>query len=371
MATFRNPFDRLSMGNSFTPKPKKFQMPNMGESDNNRIFGGGRGHQLFQDYQPPEPSGPPEQREPGSDWSSYLSEMQDIYTKQGPAASAYKQHLETLPDYQKPSGWHRFGSALVGAAEGLTGGAAAGWTAGQAALTSPYRRAVEQWGLKEQALGRNAEIEDESSGRRLAFMKEARNMAKDESDYRRAMNEFDLKVRNQDMDEKYKLAQIKNWEAQGFVKDYDKAGNIIFINPKTGETQSFGPSSKVRDWANDDQRIKQGWASVETGRTNARTAQGNLVQTTRNQDRLDQREDRLDSAPISPEAQSTARASAISRAATSKKEWFNFVDEAGNLNPREGAKDPAQWNAFLEEVKRQENSIFSRRRPPMPREHEY
>lgn len=151
-------------------------------------------------------AGPPEQSTPSFDMASWLDDLREVYTKEGPASKTYREHLGSMPQYHSPSKWGKFGAALVGASEGLQRGGAAGWRAGQEAAEAPYKRELEQWGVKEQALGRQVESEDKASNRRLQYMNAVRQVAKDESEYRRAMMKFD-------QDEKTRQ-DLVNWRNQ-------------------------------------------------------------------------------------------------------------------------------------------------------------
>jgi hypothetical protein len=341
-------------------------MPNQGGS-------APESHQLFERYSPPEQVSSPEQRPEGSEWGDYLTEIQDLYTKQGPAAQAYSEHLNAIPQYQKPGWGTRIGAALVGGAEGMRSGAASGWQAGQMAAQAPYRRSLEEWGMKEQALGRNAEIEDESTNRRLQYMKEVRSIAKDSAEARRWMDEYDLKVRDTEADNQFKRDQLVNterhnraqekmWQDQGFVKDYDKAGNIIFVNPRTGEIKNSGTaSSKVRDWDLEGQRIGVSRENTGIARRNATTNEQRLGLERERETRVAGREDRYENPPISASEQSAARASALSRAQIENPD-MEFTTPEGGIDLRMAKKYPDQFRQFMKRVEEIESSMFGRRR---------
>ena len=114
----RNPFDNFSFGSRFAGSPPKpFSSPNHGQVTKPY-------QSLFNDYSSPLPSNaPPEERKPDNDWTSYLTDMEDLYTKQGPAAGAYAEHMQNIPEYTKPSKMQRIGAALVGGMEGMRSGA--------------------------------------------------------------------------------------------------------------------------------------------------------------------------------------------------------------------------------------------------------
>jgi len=357
---FRNPFD--SWTNSL-PKPKKFGMPNQSPSTQNQIFSQPDMHPwrntFFDDTTgPPDPTQTPEA--PNNEWGSYLSEMRDIYTKQGPAMGAYQEHLGNIPQYQKPGGWHKFGSALVGAATGLQQGAGAGWKAGQEALHLPYQRAMDEWGTKEQALGRQADIEDKSTGRRLAFMKEVREVAKDEQDYKRLMAKHNLDVDAQKSLNRYREAQIEELGTRGWSTYVDNRGHRISYNPKTEETKDWGP-----DIAKTNTEIAKGNQAISgynaaTSRGQLGVSQGQLALGQRNAERLE----RGETPPVTGIEQSTIRESSLTRAAAENDKWTNYFTSEGGLQPRPSdPKEAQQYDRFMNRVKAIEQEILSTRRP--------
>lgn len=363
----RNPFERFGGWNP----GGTYRAPNQAPNPNNELFGGGRKNifeGIFGDYsQPVEPARTAEP--PKSEWADYLSEIQDLYTKQGPARQAYSQHLEAMPEYQTPSKWNKFGAALVGAGEGWAHGAGAGFEAGQGAAMAPYRRQLGEWSAKEKALGRSADLEDDATQRRLSMMKEVRSIAHDENQYRQTMKDYDIKAAAQQDLARYRDAQIKNMEGSGWVKDYDDKGNMVMYNPKTKETQVVGPSSKVKDWAYEGQRVGQGWAGVETGRRNAATsernagtAEGNLAVNQAGEAR--RAASAAAGSPIAPGQSSNARSSALSRAAAESAKWNKFLNkESGGVDMEEATKDWAEYQKFLKRVDALEQGLINRRTP--------
>jgi hypothetical protein len=362
----RNPFERFGGWNP----GGTYRAPNQSPNPNNTLFGGGKDiyKGIFGDYSDFNPATQqPEQ--PTSSWESYLTELQDLYSKQGPAREAYSQHLDAMPEYQTPSKWNKFGAALVGASEGWAHGGGAGFEAGQGAAMAPYRRQLGEWSAKEKALGRSADLEDDATQRRISMMKEVRAAAQDENQYRQTMRKYDLDAAAQKDLARYRDAQIKNMEGQGWVKDYDDKGNMVMYNPKTKETQVVGPSSKVKDWAYDEDAKNRGWASVETGRRNAGTAaeqlkvsQGNLA--VNQGDAARRAATAAAGTPIPANQSSNARGSAMNRAAAESLVWSKFIDEkTGNINMREAAKNPAEYKKYLARVDELEQGILTRRIP--------
>jgi len=348
----RNPFDNFSFG---TPAPKRFGMQGQSSS---RPY-----KSLFQaDYTPPLPSNAPsEQRQPDNDWTSYITDMQDLYTKQGPAAGAYAEHMNAIPEYTKPSKMQRFSAALVGGGEGLRKGAAAGWAAGQEVAQAPYRRDLEQWGLKEKALKQSADIEDDTTNRKIQFMKEARASAKDSVEAGRWMKEFDLKNETARRAREHQIEQEKQWKNSGYVSHIDSKGDTIYTKPGTGETFNAGTSSKVRDWANTERGLATGEKNARTAGRNADTNAAGLAVRQATEKRVSGREARYDNPPISAAEQSSARGSAMSRAQAENANWEDFVSPDGTLTPPDDRTDP-EWNKFMQRVEEIETGIFGRRR---------
>jgi len=360
----RNPFERFGGWN-----PGTYRAPNQSPNPNNTLFSGGKNiyEGIFGDYSDfSSPTQQPEQ--PTSSWESYLTELQDLYSKQGPAREAYSQHLDAMPEYQTPSKWAKFGAALVGAGEGWKHGAGAGFEAGQGAAMAPYRRQLGEWSAREKALGRSAELEDDSTQRRISMMKEVRAAAQDENQYRQTMRKYDIDAAAQKDLATYRAAQIKNMERQGWVKDYDKEGNIIMVNP-SGETKNFGPSSKVKDWAYQDDASKNRWANTGISRQNAGTAkeqlkvsQGNLA--VNQGDAARRAATAAAGTPIPANQSSNARESAMSRAASESEAWSKFIDEkTGNISMKEAKKNPVEYKKWLARVDELEQGILTRRIP--------
>ena len=363
----RNPFERFGGWNV----GGTYRAPNQSPNPNNELFGGARKNMfegIFGDYsQPIQSDRAPEQ--PKSEWSDYLTELQDLYTKQGPARQAYSEHLDAMPQYQTPTKWGKFAAALTGAGEGWNKGAGAGFAAGQNVAMAPYRREMDQWSAKEKALGRQADLEDDSTQRRISMMKEVRSAAHDENQYRQTMRELDQKEAAAKEVARYHDAQIKNMEGQGWVKDYDNQGNMVMYNPKTKETQVVGPSSKKTDWAFQEDASKARWAGVETGRRNSATAEGQLGVSKGNLEINRAGEARRAAGaaagvPVAPGQSSNARSSALSRAASESAKWNKFLDKAtGGVDMEEATKNWNEYQKFVKRVDELEQGLIGRRVP--------
>jgi hypothetical protein len=359
---FRNPFD--SWTNSL-PKPKKFGMPNQIPSPQNRMMSQSNPwrQEIFDDTMT-NPTAPPTQtpEQPRNEWEGYLSEMKDLYTRQGPSVQAYEEHMKNIPQYQKPGGWHRFGSALVGAATGLQQGAGAGFAAGQEALNLPHRRAMEEWSTKEKGLGRQAELEEKATGGKLKYMSEVRALAKDQKDYERLMAKQKLDERAQDSLDEYRKEQIAELKTRGWTTHVDDRGHRISYNPKTGESKDFGPDIAKTNTELDRRRIADSERRTGIQGYSAQTGRMNYELGSRTQDRLE----RGENPHISAIEQSTARGSALVQARAENTKW-DYLTPEGQIDPNkiptEGTPERQQFDRFMGRVKELEQGIFNRRRP--------
>lgn len=363
MMAFRNPFEHWS-GN---PKPKPFQMGNQGQSDNSIFLGGRETYEMKSPVQ--STAAPPEKRQPASEWSSYLQEMDDIYNKEGEAASAYREHMGAVPQYQTPTKWGKFGAALVGGMEGLRSGAGAGFQAGQDVAAAPYKRAMEQWGVKEQALGRSAEMEDKASNRRLSYIKEKRAISSERDDMSKWMAEFELKQDKEDNDEAQRQAERDHWKDQGWKTRIDQDGNEIAYNPAVpGSDRVLGKSSKVRDWGFEAGRLGASQEGNRISAANAGTNRDRLGLARETEGRMVRREGRYENPPISASEQSSARTSALGRAATERRDWTEFVSPEGTVTPPQDPAKRAKFREFMRRVESIEDGIFGRKRDLGPGE---
>lgn len=132
----------------------------------------------------------------GRDQVGYLDQIRDAYLKEGPAQSAYRQHVADVPRQEAPSGWRRFGAALMGAGVGAQQGGAAGYQMAGAVNEEPYRRKLQDWQTQGEGLYRSAQMEDDQSQRRIAFAREVRGVAKDEADFSAKMRQYDIQEDN-------------------------------------------------------------------------------------------------------------------------------------------------------------------------------
>lgn len=351
-----------NFGNSYAPRQRRNYFsgaPQDRMGDNTRRFLEGVS------FQSADNRAPAEERPAEADWGNWMSEMRDAYTKEGPAQSAYREHLGSMPQYQAPGKMGKFGAALVGAAEGFRSGGAAGWQAGQEATMAPYRRELDQWGMKEQALGRQAGLEEKSAGRRIDYMNTVRSMAKDEQQARQWMADYDLREEKERNDAFHREAERNRWDRQD-RETYTGADGALYER-MPGEA---GPGRRVGDTlagAQFGETKRHNKANEGVAWTNARTSQGQLGVAQGNLDLSKDREYRIGSQPMDPRAQSSARASALSRAASSNPAWGKFIDmDTGNVNPPvvSSEQDPkwTEFQRFMDAVRREETGIFSRPR---------
>lgn len=314
-------------------------------------------------------AGPPERSTPSWDMASWLDDLRDVYTKEGPAAKTYREHLGSMPQYQTPTKWGKFGAALVGAAEGLHRGGAAGWRAGQEAAQAPYRRELEQWGIKEQALGRDVEAEDKAANRKLAYMNAVRQVAKDESEYRRHMQDYELRRSTEMFNQEQDLATRRRWDRQD-RKEYTNAqGQVVSYIPGV-EGSEIIMSGGTLAGAQFGETKRRNRETEATARRNAATAEGQLGVSRGNLALAQQREGRIANEAMDPRAQSAAMESAISRALSEDttdtwRDEFYDVD-SGTLIPPDADDPEAQeeYRRFKAKVDQHYNTIMSTTRSP-------
>lgn len=93
--------------------------------------------------------------------------------EEGPAIRAYMQHMAGLPNREayQPNIGSKIAASLAGFSAGYRQGPQAGIEASEAITERPYRRALEDWGMREQGLRAQAELEDDREARRNAYRK--------------------------------------------------------------------------------------------------------------------------------------------------------------------------------------------------------
>jgi hypothetical protein len=342
MPAIRNPFEALS----FLPRKK------LGYQDAPMSIS-----MSMRNVTPPQQ----EAEEPGfrrRDWSGYLDDLKEIYSKTGSAETAYQQHLQNLPEQQKPSVWGRIVAGIVGGGVGYTEGPSKGIAAGQGIIRRPYERQLEEWQNKEAGLGRSAELEEKNLGRKLGYMKEVREVAKDQDEYDKIMADYLIKRDTLSENKRLNDARIKDYARRGMIRITDpETGRDVLKDPTTGEVVDLGKSfdwvkfQQAKDVAAD--ASKRGWAGVETGRANAQTARGNLGVAqkrlelegkaatradaylelaketgTRAQEAADLTRQRAEvGEPVSNDEQQKIKKTAIARAIITNRDWSKFADE--------------------------------------------
>ena len=310
----RNPFD-TDFGDLYAPQRRRNYFSGMPEypvEENQKRMIQNAGS--FGERPVTATAGPPEpSRNP---WDSWMREMSDAFTKNGPAFDAYQAHIAKLPEYKSPSGWQKFGAVLTGAAEGLRKGGAAGWEAGQNAAMAPYRRELGEWSMKEKALAQQMDAENVQSQRRIQFMNQVRQVARDEQQARQWLDDYDFKV----WAEKNNVAQDEatraNWAAQRAET------NRHNIATETGAAEQRAETARSH-------RANEGTAvfNAQTGRINAGINQGEL-------DLGRETENRIRNTPMLPTQSNAAYYGSLERASAERPEWKEFYDPVNNIVTR-------------------------------------
>ena len=362
----RNPFEDYDFGEGYAPRRQRKNYFSGSPQDpvaartRDMLEQGGVYEGPSYSAQSPEPA------QPESMWGNWMRELQDAYTKEGPAAGAYREHLNTMPQYTTPSKWQKFGAALTGASEGLRAGGAAGWNAGQEAAQAPYKRELQQWGLKEKGLAQQMGIEEKMSGRRIEFMNQARQMAKDERELSKWMKDYDLKVKQESNDEAYRKATVDRWGRQDKQIFTDNQGNVYEYDPGDfANRRLLGPGEAAERIRHSKVMEGQGERGLGISGYNAQTSRMNYGVNQQQADLAGVREDRISQTPMDPRAQSSAMASAYERAASSNPKWSQFFVE-GMPDPPEvsSPNDPLwkEYQKFRAEAARISEGILSKPR---------
>ena len=269
MPGIRNPFESLAL----LPR-RKYSDPMGGQEDPFQT----RRRSIYPGIDPLSPTEmqtqpDEEQGYPKRDWSQYLNEVRDIYSKTGPAQAAYESHLQDLPEQQNPSVWGRIVAGIVGAGTGFAEGPSRGVAAGQGIIRRPYERALEEWQNKEAGLSRSAELEEKSLGRRLGYLKEVKDVAKTESEYNEMLRKDQLERDKLEETRRRNDAYIADLKTRGFVTRTDAKGVDYMFNPQTKERIELGPSLAGRAQT---ERERATGVAEGISRGNLGVAQGNL-----------------------------------------------------------------------------------------------
>ena len=283
----------------------------------------------------------------GRDDVGYLDQIRDVYLNEGPAQSAYRQHISNIPQ-QQPVGWGRkIGAALLGAGVGMRQGGAAGFQMANEVVQAPYRQQMEQWGMQEHGLRQAAALEDDERQRRIAYADQVRKVAKDAADFDRYMREYHLKeqerndrVRHQQMTlEGQAEARYDNrlrWTAQDENADLarEQSGRLT----RRGQDISAQTARRGQDLN----------YTVETER-NQLTREGNQI-----------RKDRPLGTNRNPILDSN-RADQLAKEEVIREnpEFEKFIDQNGRYSDQ---KDPAGYRRFVEAVKKRKQQIMN---PPV------
>ena len=336
---------------------------------------------------------------PRRDWSQYLAEVKDIYSKTGPAQAAYESHLRDLPQQENPSVWGRIVAGIVGAGTGFAEGPSRGIAAGQGIIRRPYERQLEEWQNKEAGLSRSAEIEEKGLGRRLGYLKEEREIEKEKALEEDRLRDDQLKREAQEDLARYRDAQIEDMKGRGWVTlPTNAAGETIMANPRTGEEKNFGKAlagvrfeEDVRHRGVTEQQgwdaSKRGWANVSLGQSNLgmrgkeyqlSAEAGGRAQAA--DERAEEANERaratyLQGPHIPVPEQTAATRLAAAQVVAEYPDAAKFIDEKGGIKPPgeelhkgypTSAADLEHFKRFMQEVEKKKREALGLRRPGTP-----
>lgn len=278
----------------------------------------------------------------------YFDEMERVRGNM-PAMSAYKQALLNQPnraDY-KPGWGSRITAALAGAAAGY-GNPRAGIETAQGVLDSPYRRAMEDYSTKSEALRRGADIESDEVDSRVRSMAQARALGL-------KFDEFQDRQRKTDIEgfkAETERSRVKAWAAdieRGNFRPINVKGGVQMVNNKNPERSYKIPGKTVAELQSDIQSrfAATGEENVKTRRSELGLRREDAVKRwahMANQDaatrtRVDAiLEKAKQGKQLNPGQQYTAIATALDSLAPDRK-WKKFIDV-----------DPVRGTAFMKEV---------------------
>ena len=328
--------------------------------------------------------------EPGfakRDWSNYLKDLRDVYSKTGPAQTAYESHLQNLPEQQKPSVWGRIVAGIVGAGTGYTEGPSKGIAAGQSIVRRPYEQALDEWSNKEAALGRQVSFEDKASQRQLDYLKEVGRVTENEADYEKEIAKLGLQREAQAETKRLNDSTIKYRESQGFVRyDDPETKQEMLIHPN-GRKILIGPSLKVAEFGERKraagvgekqagERLQQGWKGLQfEGQRVQQGAEGLGLERRRtavSEEQLKINQDaemrRAETAKkggtaryVPPTQQTEARIAALSRAALENPDFAGYFDHKnGVVKPSTAKRYPDGYKRYMQRVLEIENEMLGR-----------
>lgn len=334
------------------------------------IFGGGQQNQGlggFRDYgflKADEPADPV--------MNARTSQTTDPYGPyvnpyRGQAAEAYRSHLAAMPDqadYQ-PSKTRRLGAALTAAAAAFGRNPNAA-EMGANVRDANYRGAMNEWGLKGAGLKEQASIEAQDVKGQLDYAKFVREQAQKDREHELNVRKAESDIANNQSLANYRTAQIENLKQQGWKEMYSPKGELIYVNPATGERRSFGMSFKGTELGLDLDRLADQQARTQYMGQNAQTYARGVDASI---DRANQQ------GYIGAEEQFKADASAVMNVLKAHPEWKGWV-KGGNQVKGPGdywGSAPTQqtpgYKEFLAAVEAEKRRILNQRRSggvPMP-----
>jgi len=346
----------------FGANPQKVRQPSFGSFN--------MGGQDFGARPIPMPAMPPMAQPPQED--QYASMMERIFNQPNPSITAYKQHLNTMPNREdyRPNVGNRFLTGLVGAAEGIQRGAGAGVAAGQSFMDRPYNEALMDYQNKGNRLGQLAELEDKDVRSKMTF---AASMMEE----KRKNRDLDIKVEryaaqnglNKAQTDKI-MQELKTGRIE--LKQNDKTGEMMRINLDTGEQTSMGqyaqtPEEKTKmevgkygQTAGIDLSNKKNLFDFELPKTEA--SQIKVHEANRMSDAANPISNTTGFNSIAPSQEDIAHRTATLQSVQQHPEWMKFVTENVKDNADAAAANKSEYEAFLAEIAKNKQRIYDQSR---------
>jgi hypothetical protein len=199
---------------------------------------------------PPEPPQEMQQEPPFDEAAFSARRMRDLYQPHYEASNRLNDLMNQFPQRTDPSKMRRLGASAMGLANVGKKNVSAADRVGVAQLQerfldAPYARGVEEFKAKAEPTLKAADIERAGNVNERGF---ANQIISQELAYRKQTeverkNRAEQEIRN-------KRAEVYDWKAKhGNAKIIARrGGNIIAINPSTGETiKDFGPSGLMSE----------------------------------------------------------------------------------------------------------------------------
>lgn len=317
----------------------------------------------------------------GRDNQGFLTQMRDILMNEGPAHKAYNDNLNEMPTPTGPGKMNRTIAAIMGGLSGATQGGAAGAKVASDFVQAPYRNAMENWQVRNAALGKDVQMEDDQNSKRAQFATLVRQTTKDDRDYKTAMMKFDLDAKTKDEESAYKRWQMSRGDKQDSSLDAYRQWQMQSGDTKNANEATYQQGMLANSAGNLD--VARGNLGVNRFRANNQAELGQAhvgidqQKTDIDQQRADtygqyiQNGGNKAASYVNPSQQKDATKLATQKAIAENPGWRNFVNDKGDLafdviSRYPGKYDPRNSHSgaqdFLDTIKAYEDQILGRSR---------